>query len=140
MPVPFTKEWHENKKYRDIFEKAVTTFGGQYELLKKTGDVKVSTRAVGYLDGFVKSAMKQQGLEINSRKAFNIFCALYEKIWGFEQGKRHLEHWINVRENESHPELDELDKGIALGVIAFQARKPVGWMSCFDHEDNLKKG
>jgi hypothetical protein len=38
MPIPFTKRWRENKKYRDILDKAVTTFDAQYKLLKLTGN------------------------------------------------------------------------------------------------------
>ncbi len=101
MPVPFTKQWRENKKYRDILEKAITTFDAQYKLLRLSGkDIEtkngINIQALGYLEGFVKSAMTQQQLDLYSHKAFGVFSLLYEKIWGAELGRRYLEYWVDA--------------------------------------------
>jgi hypothetical protein len=135
MPLPFTKQWRENKKYRDILDKAITTFDAQYKLLKLTGkDIETSKginiRALGYLNGFIKSAMDQQQLDLYNRNAFEVFRLLYEKIWGVELGKRYLEYWLNaMNENGDARALD-------FRFCASTGKQPMGWMSCFaGHEE-----
>ena len=64
--------------------RVVRTFDAQYKLLKLTGkniETKngINKRALGYLDGFIKAAMRAQQLDIASEHAFTIFRMVYEK-------------------------------------------------------------
>jgi hypothetical protein len=146
MPIPFTKQWRENKKYRDILEKAIVTFDAQYKLLRLTGkDIEtkngINIRALGYLEGFLECAMEQQQLDLCSPKAFGLFSLLYEKIWGAELGRRYLEYWIGAMNDKgSNSRRQELNKGYLLGADEFRfctstGKQPMGWMSCFINDD-----
>jgi hypothetical protein len=140
MPIPFTKQWRENKKYRNILAKAITTFDAQYKLLKLTGknietQRGINIQALGYLEGFIKSAMNRQQLDVYSNNAFGVFMLLYENIWGNELGNRYLKYWL-----EGDGDHSELERGIRLGGLDFLScsstgRQPMGWFSCFADEE-----
>lgn len=125
-------------------DKAVTTFDAQYKLLKLSGkniDTKngINIRALGYLNGFIKSAMKSQQLDMYSPNAFGVFVLLFEKIWGKELGEKYLKYWLHAMSQEVGSDDDELQKGIRLGGLDFSScsktgKQPMLWFSCFGSE------
>jgi hypothetical protein len=146
MPLPFTKRWSENRKYRTILNAAITTFGAQYKLLSIAGRNLETTnginlRALAYLNGFLKSAMNNQKLDVCNANAFGVFSLLYREIWGKESGRRYLEFWLNAIDEANQRDVEE---GTELGALDFQysantGKQPMGWLSCFsDKESTLR--
>ena len=146
MPLPFTKRWSENRKYRKILNAAITTFGAQYKLLSIAGRNLETTnginlRSLAYLNGFLKSAMNNQKLDVYNANAFGVFSLLYREIWGKESGRRYLEFWLNAMDEANQRDVEE---GTELGALDFQysantRKQPMGWLSCFsDKESTLR--
>jgi hypothetical protein len=143
MPLPFTKRWSENRKYRRILNAAIITFDAQYKLLSLAGRHLETTnginlRALAYLNGFLKSAMNDQKLDVYNANAFGVFSLLYEEIWGKESGRRYLEIWLNAMAEANQRDLEE---GTELGALDFQywantGKQPMGWLSCFSNKES----
>jgi hypothetical protein len=120
--------------------RVVRTFDAQYKLLKLTGknvETKngINKRALGYLDGFIKAAMRAQQLDIASEHAFAVFRMFYEKVFEKEAGERYLEYWTRSIND------DEMQNGAKIGALDFSYfsnndRPPTGWYRCFRDDDD----
>jgi|SRR5579863_1236700 len=141
MPIPFTRRWYEARAYRDILWKAVFTFDAQYKLVvlsKRSIATKdgINIRALGYLNGFIKSALDRRQLDIRSDEAYAVFEALYQTLWGKKVGRIYFEYFIDAMNGEIAVDKDELREGIELGTLDFlrsaqTGMQPTGWFSCF---------
>jgi hypothetical protein len=109
--------WRTVRKYNAIMRRAVSTFDTQYKFLKLTGkniETKkgINKRALGYLEGYVKAAMKAQQLDIANADAIAVFVILYKKVLGEEAGEKYFEYWtgsINDDETQNGVEIGALD-------------------------------
>ena len=144
MSIPFSKRWRTARKYNAIMHRVVRTFDAQYKLLKLTGknvETKngINKRALGYLDGFIKAAMRAQQLDIASEHAFEVFQMFYERDFKKEAGEKYLEYWtrsINDDETQNGAEIGALD----FSYFSNTGRPPTGWYRCFrDEDDNGEK-
>ena len=124
--------------------RVVRTFDAQYKLLKLTGknvETKngINKRALGYLDGFIKAAMRAQQLDIASEHAFEVFQMFYERVFKKEAEEKYLEYWtrsINDDETQNGAEIGALD----FSYFSNTGRPPTGWYRCFrDEDDNGEK-
>ena len=137
MPMPFSKQWKDEKKYEAILEKAITTFDAQYKLLKVSGKniettKGVNKRALEYLSTFLHCAMRAQQLDPISEKAAQIKQKLFEKLWGSEATLRYTKELIDASPND-----EEIKEGRRRAVMAYRdaaqtGNQPMGWFACFD--------
>ena len=120
--------------------RVVRTFDAQYKLLKLTGkniETKngINKRALGYLGGFIKAAMRAQQLDIASEHAFEVFQMFYERVFKKEAGEKYLEYWTRSIND------DETQNGAEIGASDFSYfsnndRPPTGWYRCFRDDDD----
>ena len=119
--------------------RAISTFDAQYKLLKLVGkniETKkgINKRALGYLDGFIKAAMREKQLDIASEHAFAVFRMIYERVFGKESGENYLGYSTDSISD------DETQNGVEIGAFDFSfwsqtGREPKGWYGCFRDED-----
>jgi hypothetical protein len=138
MPIPFSKQWKDEKKYEAILEKAITTFDAQYKLLKVSGKniettKGVNKRALEYLGMFLHCAMREQQLDPTSEKAAQISGRLFEKLWGSEATLRYVQEFMAARRNNGE-ELKEVQLRAAMdyNYAAQTGNQPMGWFACFE--------
>jgi hypothetical protein len=132
MSIPFSEKWRTARKCNTLTDKAIATFDAQYRLLKMQGKSIETTnginkRALGYLDGFIGSAAKAQGLDLKHPYVSAIFIRLYHHIWGEEAGR----FLLSSLEFD-----DEMRAGCTIGATDFRfssqtGMQPTGWFGCF---------
>jgi hypothetical protein len=138
MPIPLSKQWRTTRKSNGIVQKSVKVFEAQYKFIKFPGkDIEttkgINKRALGYLEGFMRSAMRAQQLEITNEDAIAVFASLLEKLWGKELGVRYFEYWkVSMKD-------DETKNGAKTGGMDFSfssttGRQPKGLYGCFKDE------
>lgn len=71
MSIPFTKRWRTSRKYKATMDEVVKTFDAQCKLLARMGkgietEKGINNRALGYLGGFIQSALSVQLLDAKS--------------------------------------------------------------------------
>jgi hypothetical protein len=135
LSIPFTRRWRTARKYNAIRDEVVRTFDAQYKLLAHMGkgieaEKGINNRALGYLGGFIQSAMRVQLLDAMNQDAFATFASVYEKLWGKRTGSRYFAHWIRVLNDE------EARNGRAIGIEDYwhcmrTKQPPVRWVKCF---------
>ena len=137
MPMPFSKQWKDEKKYEAILEKAITTFDAQYKLLKVSGKniettKGVNKRALEYLLTYLHCAMNAQQLDPISEKAAQIKQKLFEKLWGSEATLRYTKELIDAGPNDKEVKEGRLRAVMAYRQAAQTGNQPMGWFACFD--------
>jgi hypothetical protein len=138
MPILFGKHWRPGRKYNGIVQKVVSAFNAQYKFIKLTGkDIEtkkgINKRALGYLEGFMRSAMRAQQLEIASEDAVAIFASLLEKLWGKGLVVLYFEYW-KVSMNDDETKNGAKTGGLDFSFSSTTGRQPKGLYGCFKDE------
>jgi hypothetical protein len=139
MLMPFSKRWKTARKYNVVMHRAVRIFDAQYKFIKLTGkniETKrgINKRGLGYLEGYIKSAMKAQQLDMTGEHAFAVIKELFEKIWGKELGERYFEYWTSTM-NDDETKNGAESGGLDFSVSSTTGRPPTGWYGCFKNEE-----
>jgi hypothetical protein len=136
MPIPFSKQWKDEKKYEAILEKAIITFDAQYKLLKMSGKNIETTKGVNitaleYLLMFLHCAMREQQLDPESEKAAQIKRRLFEKLWGSEATLRYAKALVaaQLKEDELRPVRERA--AMDYEYAAKRGKQPMGLLACF---------
>ena len=139
MPIPLSKQWRTTRKSNGIVQKSVRVFDAQYKFVKLTGkDIEtkkgINKRALGYLEGFMRSAMRAQQLKIAREDAVAVFASLLEKLWGKELGVRYFEYW-KVSMNDDETKNGAETRGLDFSFSSTTGRQPKGLYGCFKDEE-----
>lgn len=135
MPIllPFSRE---KRAFRDILNKAIQTFGAQYQLLLLQGKAietkdGVNTGALAFLMGFIREAAGARRLE--SVWGTEICLRVYKQLWGESTGERYFDCLVDATDHDD----PEVKRGFDLGALYFRhasetGQQPLGWFECFD--------